>query len=155
MLLFLFTQFHVAISLVALALGVALILKFWKKQFPRTLNVSFLTFTIATSVTGFFFPFHGITPGIILGVASLVVLTFGVVSWNKRWLKSYMTAAIVAEYLNVIVLIVQLFQKVPPLHVFAPKGSEPIVAVCQLLSLAAFVAAGVVAFKRYRQREIS
>src|SRR6266446_4489784 len=34
----------------------------------------FLFSTVATSVTGFFFPFKGVTPAIILGILSLVVL---------------------------------------------------------------------------------
>ncbi len=50
-------------------------------------NWAFLVFTILTSVTGFFFPFHGITPGIVVGVLSLIVLAVAVLAWNKKWTK--------------------------------------------------------------------
>jgi len=39
-----------------------------------------LTTTVATSVTGYFFPFHGFTPAIAAGGVLLVVLTFAILA---------------------------------------------------------------------------
>jgi riboflavin transporter FmnP len=101
-------------------------------------------------VTGFFFPFHGITPGIVVGAISLVVLAVAVVAWNKRWAKTYIVAATIAEFFNVLVLIVQSFQKIAPLHELAPKGTEPITNVAKLLALVFFVVVAWVAIRRGR-----
>lgn len=153
MLLSVFTQIHVAISLIGIVSGVIVIAGFLRNQICTPLNIFFLVFTTATSVTGFFFPFQGITPAIVLGVVSLGVLAFGILSWKKGRLKSYIVSAVVAQYLNVLVLIVQTFKHVPFFHSLAPKGSEPIVAVTQLIALAIFVAAGIAAVKRYKAPE--
>jgi hypothetical protein len=115
----------------------------------------FLVFTVATSVTGFFFPFHGVTPAIILGVLTLAVLTPTILarySFAMRgvWRGIYVIGAVVALYFNCFVLVAQLFQKVPALHALAPRGSEPPFAIAQGLVLLFFIVAGVVSFRRFR-----
>jgi hypothetical protein len=62
-----------------------------RRQEPGILlySRSFRITTELTSLTGFLFPFKGVTPGIILGVLSLIALI----------------AATVAEYFNVFVLV--------------------------------------------------
>src|SRR6185369_3426649 len=77
----------------------------------------FLASTLATSITGFFFPFHGITPGIIVGIISVVLLAGAIIAKYfggllYRWRLLYVVTAMIAFYLNVFVLIAQLFQKV-------------------------------------------
>jgi hypothetical protein len=56
---------------------------------------------------------------------------------------------VLAFYLNVFVLVVQLFEKVPILTRLAPTQSEAPFAVAQLVVLAIFVALGVLAVKRF------
>jgi hypothetical protein len=58
--------------------------------------------------------------------------------------------AMLAQYFNFFVLIVQSFEKVPSLHALAPMGSEGPFKIVQLLTLLLFVALTVVAFKRFR-----
>jgi hypothetical protein len=58
--------------------------------------------------------------------------------------------AVLALYLNVFVLIVQSFLKVPALKALAPTQSEPPFLVKQLVVLAIFVAAIVAATIRFR-----
>ena len=60
--------------------------------------------------------------------------------------------ALFALYLNVFVLVVQSFQKIPALNALAPKGSEPPFAVVQLVVLAAFLWFGYRAVKTFRAR---
>jgi uncharacterized membrane protein len=114
----------------------------------RGWNWLFLVMTIATSVTGFFFPFHGRTPGFVLGIVSLVVLAVALLALSKGWTKTYIVTVTLAEFFNVLVLIVQIFQKVSFAHVFAPKGTEPIVAVCQGLALLVFAVLAWVAIRK-------
>jgi hypothetical protein len=114
----------------------------------------FLVTTVATSVTGFGFPFHGVTPAIIVGILSLIVLLAAIVaryvfhlagSW--RWI--YVVSSVVALYFNVFVLVAQSFMKIPALHVLAPTGSEPAFAIAQGIVLLLFIAAGIKSVKRF------
>jgi len=59
-------------------------------------------------------------------------------------------SAAVALYLNVFVLVVQAFEKVPALKAMAPTQSEPPFLVAQLVVLALFVALAIFALKRFR-----
>ena len=68
--------------------------------------------------------------------------------WRYRlqgpWRKAYAIGAVVALYLNVFVLVVQLFRHVPLLNQFAPtQTTEPAFQVAELVVLIAFVAIGV------------
>jgi uncharacterized membrane protein SirB2 len=59
-------------------------------------------------------------------------------------------SAVVALYLNVFVLVVQSFLKVPALKALAPTQKEPPFLVAQLVVLALFVVLGIFAVKRFR-----
>ena len=63
-------------------------------------------------------------------------------------LRTYVVAASLAEFLNVLVLIVQSFLKVPALHALAPTGKEPVTTVVKLVALVVFVGLGVVAVRK-------
>jgi len=65
-----------------------------------------------------------------------------------RWI--YVTTALIALYLNVFVLIVQSFQKVPALQKLAPTQSEPPFSVTQGVILVAFLILGIMAARRFR-----
>jgi hypothetical protein len=145
-----FTLIHVVISLIGILSGLVVVYGFLVGKKLAGWNAVFLLMTILTSVTGFFFPFHGITPGIVVGVISLVVLAVAVAAWQKKWARTYIVTATVAEFFNVLVLIVQSFQKIPALHTLAPKGTEPITNVAKVLALVVFVVAAWVAIRRGR-----
>ena len=145
-----FTLIHVVISLIGILSGFVVVYGFLVGAKLPAWNLVFLAFTILTSVTGFFFPFHGITPGIVVGVLSLVVLAAAVVAWRKGWSKTYIVTATIAEFFNVLVLIVQSFEKIAPLHELAPKGTEAITNVAKLVALVLFVVLAWVAIRRGR-----
>jgi hypothetical protein len=114
----------------------------------------FLATTVATSVTGFGFPIRGFTPGIGLGIVSLVVLAVAIYAWYARhlagvWRRVFVISASIALDLNVFVLIVQSFQKVPALKALAPQQTEPPFAVAQLIALGALIVLGTLAAKRF------
>ena len=143
-----FTLIHVVISLIGIAAGLVVIYGFLEGKKLAGVNAVFLVMTILTSVTGFFFPFHGITPGIVVGVISLFMLAVAVVAWVKKWPKTYIVTSIVAEFFNVLVLIVQSFLKISALHALAPKGTEPVTNVVKVAALVLFVVVGFVAVRR-------
>lgn len=60
----------------------------------------------------------------------------------------------IALYLNVFVLVVQLFQKVPALKTLAPTQSEPPFAVTQLVVLALFVLLTIIAAISFRREQL-
>jgi hypothetical protein len=150
-----FTQFHVAISLLGILSGfVVLIGLLTAKRLDRW-TAFFLLTTLATSVTGFLFPFHGVTPAIIVGLISVILLAVAFFSRYARrlagaWRWIYVVTAMAALYLNVFVLVVQLFQKVPTLKALAPTQTEAPFLITQLLVLVIFVVLTIFATIRFQ-----
>lgn len=120
----------------------------------------FLATTILTSVTGFGFPFTKISPPHVVGALSLVVLAICLAAryWKQLeggWRATYVITAVAALYLNVFVLIVQLFVKTPPLAQLAPTQQEAPFVVTQGLMLALFVWLGWAALRAFRTGKAS
>jgi hypothetical protein len=131
-----FTQLHVAISLIGIIAGVVFFAALIGGRWLSLVNALFLVFTILTSVTGFLFPPKPIGPPFIFGVVSLVVLAIALYALYGRklsggWRRVYLLAALFAQWLNMVVLVVQSYQKVPALHALAPTGGEPAVLATQ------------------------
>ena len=115
----------------------------------------FLITTVATSVTGFLFPFHGFTPGIGLGIISLVLLAVAIVARYPRhlagaWRGIFVITAMVSLYFNFFVLIAQLFQKVPALRELAPTQADPAFLVTQLAALILFLVLTILSVIKFR-----
>lgn len=142
-----FTQLHVAISLVGILAGLVFFAGVLGGRWPRLWNGLFLVFTVLTSVTGFLFPPKPIGPPFIFGVVSLLVLAlpaYALYGQHLRggWRRTYLLAALFAQYLNMIVLVVQSYQKLPVLHALAPTGTEPALLATQAILLAATLVTG-------------
>jgi hypothetical protein len=71
------------------------------------------------------------------------------------WRSAFVISAAMALYLNVFVLVVQLFEKVPDLKALAPTHSEPPFLVAQIIVLVLFVVVGIFAVKKFRGAEVS
>src|SRR5258708_38234061 len=124
------TAFHGVLSLVGIGSGVVAVYGLLKAETPDGWTQTFLATTAATSLTGFLFPFHGVTPAQVLGVLSLIALiiaTFSIYRHHLQgiWRRTYAVTAVMALYFNVFVLVVQLFRRVPALSTMAPTQSEP------------------------------
>jgi len=125
-----FTQLHVIISLIGIGAGLLVMYGLIKgKRFDGATAIFLLT-TVLTSITGFAFPNEHVTPGMIVGGISLVVLALAIVGryvfhLGGPWRSIYVITAMIALYLNCFVLVVQLFEKVPALHAAAPTQKEP------------------------------
>jgi hypothetical protein len=150
-----FTQIHVAISLIAIVSGLVVMFGLLARKRLDRWTALFLLTTVLTSVTGFFFPFHGFTPALGVGIFSMLVLAVAIFARYARhlagpWRWIYVISAMVALYLNVFVLIVQAFQKVPILKALAPTQSEPPFLVAQLLALVLFIVLSILAAIRFR-----
>lgn len=133
-----FTELHVVISLVGIAAGLIFFAALGGGRWLSMMNGLFLMFTILTSVTGFLFPPKPFGPPHLFGVITLVALAIGLYALYGRklggwWRSVYLITALLAQWLNMVVLVVQSYQKVPELHALAPTGSEPAVLGTQAL----------------------
>src|SRR5437016_8169827 len=116
-----YTLVHVVISLVGIFSGLVVMAGLLTGKRLDGWTALFLVTTIATSVTGFFFPVHHFMPSHGVGIVSLLVLPVAIYArYGQRlsgaWRWVYVVSAMVALYLNVFVLIVQAFLKAPALH---------------------------------------
>ena len=145
-----FTFLHVAISLIAIAAGLLVLLAMIGGRDLKPLTALFLLTTALTSLTGFLFPFKGVTPGIVVGILSLIVLALAMIARRRGWPGTYAITATLALYFNVFVLIVQSFEKVPSLHALAPTQTETPFKVAQLFTLVLFVVLTTLAFRKSR-----
>ena len=132
-----FTFVHVVLSLIGIGSGLVVVFGLFTSKRLDGWTAVFLTATVATSVTGFGFPFVKFLPSHGVGIVSLIVLAIVILArYGKHlegsWHWVYAAGAIVALYLNVFVLVVQLFRKVPALQAMAPTQSEPPFQVTQL-----------------------
>ncbi len=155
MLLHIYTIIHVVISLIAILTGFVVLGGLLKSDRLDGWTKWFLITAVATTATGFFFPFHGLTPAFNLGIISSVVLALTIIArypkhlaGNWRWI--YALGAVVSLYLNVFVAIVQSFQKIPTLTALAPHQTEPPFAITQLVVLGLFVVLAILAAIRFR-----
>jgi hypothetical protein len=144
-----FTYLHVYISLIAIGAGFIVVYGMIAAKPLPLLTAIFLFMTALTSLTGFLFPFKGVTPAIVLGILSLIVLVVAVIARRRGWRGTYVITAILAFYFNFFVLIVQSFQKIPALHALAPTQSELPFKLAQLVTLIVVIALTTLAFKKY------
>ncbi|UWZ83802.1 hypothetical protein [Occallatibacter riparius] len=151
----LFTGIHVVLSLLGIATGFMVLFSMIGNRKSAAWTAWFFISNILTDVTGFLFPFKGITPAIILGGLSLVVLLVALIGYYiKRlaggWRGRYVVAAAVALYFNVFVLIVQSFEKIGPLKAIAPTQASPAFGIAQLIGLGLIVLLTVIAYRRFK-----
>jgi hypothetical protein len=154
-----FTFVHVVISLAGILSGLVVLFGLIAGKRLDGWTSLFLVTTVATSVTGFMFPFHKLLPSHVVGVISLVVLAIAILARYNRhlaggWRRTYVISSVIALYLNVFVLVVQLFEKVPALNAMAPTQSEPPFKITQVVVMAIFVVLGIFAAKGFRERTV-
>jgi hypothetical protein len=150
-----FTLIHVVISVLGIIAGLVVVGGLMAGARLHGWTALFLATTILTSVTGFGFPVPKVSPAQVVGALSLVVLAvcLAALYWKQLsggWRATYVITAVTALYLNVFVLVVQLFVKTPPLAALAPTQKEAPFAVTQLLVLALFVWLGRAAMRGFR-----
>ena len=149
------TQLHVLISLIGIAAGLIAVAGWLKSDYAKRPTAIFLITTVLTSVTGFFFPFAKLMPSHILGIISLVMLALAVFAFYRKrlsgaWRSIFAVTALLSLYLNVLVLLVQSFQKIPALKALAPTQTEPAFLVAQGLALIVFSVLTILTVVRFR-----
>ena len=151
-----FTFVHVVLSLVGIGSGLVVMYGLLTGKRLDGWTMLFLTSTLATSVTGFGFPFDHLLPSHMVGMISILVLAIATVARYTEhlmgvWRLVYVVSAAVALYLNVFVGIIQAFLKVPALNAIAPTQSELPFVLAQLLCLAVFGFMAIAAASRFNE----
>ena len=154
-----FVLVHVIISLVGIAAGFIVMFGMLGSNRMPGLTAVFLLLTILTSATGFLIPplvSEKLLPSHMIGVLSLILLAIACyalygqkLSGSWRWI--YVVTALLAQYFNVFVLVIQSFLKVGPLHALAPSvpPSEPPFAIAQGIVLVFFIIVIIGAIRRF------
>ena len=155
-----FVTLHVIISLIGIVAGIIVMFGLLGSNRMPGLTAIFLLFTILTSATGFPIPpllSEKLLPSHMIGILSLVLLAIACLALygmklSGAWRWIYVVTAMTSLYLNVFVLIIQSFLKVPALHALAPSvpPSEPPFAVVQGIVLVFFAIVIIGAIRRYR-----
>jgi hypothetical protein len=150
-----FTFLHVLVSLIGIGSGLIVMWGFLSNKRLSGLTAIFLLTTVLTSVSGFGFPFEHLLPSHKVGIISLVILAIAILALYVfhllgGWRKTYVITAMIALYLNVFVLVAQLFLKVGPLHALAPTGKEPPFLVAQVVVMLVFIWLTIRAVKGFR-----
>ena len=154
MILLIYTIIHTLISLIAIVTGLVVLFGMIADKRLDSWTKWFLITAVATTVTGFFFPFHGLTPAVGLGIISIPFLAITIFArYSKHlagaWRWIYVIGAVICLYFNLFVLVVQLFEKVPALHAMAPTQTESPFKLTQLIVLTTFILLGIVAVIRF------
>jgi hypothetical protein len=160
MILQIYTIIHTLISLAAIFTGLIVLFGMIGGKRLNGWTKWFLITAVLTTVTGFFFPFHGVTPAIILGIITVPVLAVTIYARYSRrlagpWRWIYVIGAVMTLYFNLFVLVVQLFQKVPALHASAPTETESPFKSTQLAVLTASILLAIIAVIRFRPESAS
>jgi hypothetical protein len=150
-----FTLVHVIISLIGIGSGLLVAYGLLKGKRLDGATAIFLVTTLLTSITGFAFPNEHVTPGIVVGIISVVLLAFAIparylFAMRGPWRIIYVITGMISLYLNVFVFVVQLFEKVPALKALAPTQKEPPFLVAQVALMIVFIVLTVLAAKRFR-----
>ena len=149
-----FTVVHVVLSLIGIVAGLVTVGGLVAGRRLDGWTGVFLAATVLTNVTGFGFPFVTFLASHGVGIVSLLILPLVLFARYGRqlsggWRTVYVVGAVSVLYLNVFVLLVQLFRRIPALLVSAPTQTEPSFVVTQLAALALFLWLGRAALRGF------
>jgi hypothetical protein len=149
-----FTLIHTVLSLLGIVAGLVVAGGLLAGRRLDSWTGLFLVTTALTNITGFMFPFTRFLPSHAVGIVSLLILP--VVLWARYgkqlaggWRRVFVVGSVTLLYLNVFVLVAQLFSRVPALIASAPTQSEPPFVITQLGTLVVFLWLGRAAVKGY------
>jgi hypothetical protein len=140
----LFGWVHTFLSLAMLVAGFVVVKDLLASKVSHGWMAVFLLTGVATSLTGFGFPFDRLGDSHFVAIISLVVLSLSILGlyafhFAGPWRWIFALGVAVAFYLDVFVGIAQLFKKVPTLRTMAPTLMEPPFFIVQAVVLAVFI----------------
>ena len=150
----LLTIVHTILSFIAIGFGIIATVGLFGGDHSSRWTRGFFFTAVAVTLTGFIFPFTGVTPAFATGIVSTVILLAWLIAYRSHlagsWRWIYALAIVASLYLLIFVTIAQAFQKIPFLQAMAPTGSEAPFAIAQIIALVVFIVIGVGAVRRFR-----
>jgi hypothetical protein len=143
-------QIHVAVSLVAIASSFVVIGGLVTNHRLNRWTAFCLLLTVVTTLTGLLLLVRGHAQPLITSIVSLVVLAIALFARYGRgmvesWRGIYVVTLMIALYLNVFILIVQMFHKLAALKPYASK-----LTLVQVIVALLFIASTVAALRKFR-----
>ena len=150
-----FTAVHVVLSLLAIASGFVVVFGLLTARRLPFFTALFLATATLTCLTGFLFPFHGMTLSIEMGIPAITVLLLAAIDrytgiFSGVWRHTYVVCVMVALYCIVVVLVAQLFAQFLAPTARVPWRPGMFLPLAQLAVFVAFVAVTRLALKRFR-----
>jgi len=160
MILNILTFIHIVLSLIAICAGTKVLFGLLAGKLAEKWTVFFFRFSLAASVAGLLLSVHHFSLTQWLAMASVYVSGAAILGWRKfhlagAWRAICAFSTTIVLSLNILLLTTQAFEHVPVLRALAPTLSEPTFLASQLLEAAFFVALGVVAVRRFSDRQIN
>jgi hypothetical protein len=151
------TCFHLLFALIAIGSGAIVVVGLLTQELLEEWAVRFLRCSLATSVIGLLFqlyPFHHLTSIHRASMVSVYLSGAAILAWRKfhlsgTWNSIFVMGIFFVLYLDVLVVIVQVFNHIPSLTALAPTQSESPFVVTELVILMPFVIYGIVAAKKF------
>src|SRR5882724_7195310 len=149
-----FTWFHTLISLLELVAGFVVVVGLLESRMLNGWTALFLITAVATSVTGFGFPFDRFLPShwvAVISLATAIVALLARYAFHLAgaWRWVYAVGVVATLYFDVFVAVAQAFGKIPALRPLAPTQSEPPFAIAQGVVLVIFVVLGIAAARKF------
>jgi hypothetical protein len=150
----LLTIVHTIVSFISIGIGIVATAGLFGGSHSTRWTKGFFFTAVAVTLTGFIFPFTGVTPAFATGIVSTVILLAWFIAYRAHlagaWRWIYALSIVASLYLLTFVTIAQAFQKIPFLQALAPTGSEAPFAIAQIIALIVFIMIGVGAVRRIR-----
>lgn len=149
------TLVHTIVSFIAMGFGIGAVARLLGADFGRRWTKLFFVTAAFVTLTGFIFPFNGVTPAFATGIVATVIFLIWLLARTRchlgpLWRSAYAASIVASLYLLVFVTIAQAFQKIPFLTALAPTQSEPPFAIAQGVALLLFFIVGIGAIRRFR-----
>lgn len=149
------TLVHTIVSFIAIGFGVGAVARLFGADFGRRWTKCFFVTAAFVTLTGFIFPFNGITPAFATGIVATVIFLVWLLTRYRchlgaLWRSAYALSIVASLYLLIFVTIAQAFQKIPFLSALAPTQSEAPFAIAQGVALLLFIIVGMIAVRRFR-----
>ena len=149
------TFIHTVLSFIAIGLGIVATARLLGAGYASRWTRHFFMAAAAVTLSGFAFPFLGVTPAFATGIVSTVILAAWLLARYRFqlvgvWRPIYALSIVASLYLLIFVTIAQAFQKIPFLSALAPTQSEAPFVVSQVIALGLFAVIAVSAVRRFR-----
>ncbi|MDR3726586.1 MAG: hypothetical protein P4K86_06050 [Terracidiphilus sp.] len=149
------TLTHTLLSLAGIGAGFAVVFgMLTARRLPFWTSLFFVAATL-TSLTGFLFPFSGMTLSLEMEIPTLAVLMVAAVGRYRRnldgaWRPTYVVCVMAALYFSVVVLVEQIFERFLPPTARAPQRPGLPLTLTQVAVFAVFAVVTPLALKRFR-----